>query len=646
MCGHPYADLSGGMSNDPLPFINSMLNQTLALGIPADQLVSGFPWYNCNFDCGRKDNTQGGVNCSKLRPKEFCPGANSSKPPYKFCFDNVTDVGYAQTLPLLAYAKAQGNPIEWDNEQATNYVKYFNESDEHYHAVWYDNPHSLAIKYKWAAEKGLRGIGIWTPSATLFDEDASRAMWAVVPTNTEAMQARSKAMKTDDKTQASSQLAQGRRNGTGSKCMNPQIATLLLLTSRGRVLKTDEFSGASRSAVVGGRLMLNGAPFFVNGIYTHDLNSSDWKILASSGFNTVLPYRNGNICSWCLPRSESYKVTASYLDSAADHNISVLLSLKDFYEASDNTGTAVPPGINAEEEWRSFVSAFQHHPAVLGYYLADEAKTKGLPAIARRNAAVRSMDPHHITFALLDGGIMSRAAKQDTTYHANVRNISTSLGSDAYPWRNSTLTSNLSSEVTRLRYNQAAWSGDDGRASINVAQLWNIAADKASCKKDHVSATCAYTEPPLAVKLAMSFLQPVLGTGGIIQYAYYYVFEGGNALHTASVPRRLSDLKTVGQALRSSMPIFHAKRCDERLKLLPSTHAGQNLLPSGVDNIFASLSELQSADSGGTQGKLALIVVNAQAINASVTANIEGYAKDLILLLGPWEVAIRNLKSE
>ena len=52
MCGHPYADISGGMSNDPLPFINSMLNQTLALGIPADQLVSGFPWFNCNFDCG------------------------------------------------------------------------------------------------------------------------------------------------------------------------------------------------------------------------------------------------------------------------------------------------------------------------------------------------------------------------------------------------------------------------------------------------------------------------------------------------------------------------------------------------------------------------------------------------------------------
>ena len=38
------------------------------------------------------------------------------------------------------------------------------------------------------------------------------------------------------------------------------------------------------------------------------------------------------------------------------------------------------------------VSTFQHHPALLGWYLADEAKTKGLAAIARRNAAVRSVD--------------------------------------------------------------------------------------------------------------------------------------------------------------------------------------------------------------------------------------------------------------
>ena len=196
MCGHPYADRNGGMSNDPLPFIDSILNSTLALGIPASKLVSAFPWYNCNFDCGQKGNPQGGANCAKLRPKEFCPGPNSSKPPYRFCFDNVTDVGYAQTLPLLNIGQSQGNDIEWDEKQVINYINYVNTSDQHYHQVWFDDPRSLALKYKWAAEKGLRGIGLWLPSATLFDENASRAMWGVVPTSAEANAFRVEALKT------------------------------------------------------------------------------------------------------------------------------------------------------------------------------------------------------------------------------------------------------------------------------------------------------------------------------------------------------------------------------------------------------------------------------------------------------------------
>lgn len=81
MCGKPYADLSGGMSNDPMPFIEQGWNVTLALGIPASKVVAAFPWYNCDYDCGEAGNPGGGVNCSGLRPKEFCPGANSSKPP-------------------------------------------------------------------------------------------------------------------------------------------------------------------------------------------------------------------------------------------------------------------------------------------------------------------------------------------------------------------------------------------------------------------------------------------------------------------------------------------------------------------------------------------------------------------------------------
>jgi spore germination protein YaaH len=191
MCGHPPNDRSGGMSNDPMPFIEQYLNVTLGLGIPASKIVVAFPWYNCDFDCGEAGNPAGGVNCSALKPKEFCPGANSSIPPYKFCWNNFTDLGYAQTLPMIGLGQRQGNTIQWDDHQIVNWINYYNESDKHYHQVWFDNPKSLELKYQWAAERGLRGVGMWTPSATLFDEDASRAMWAAVPTSAEAGAARS-----------------------------------------------------------------------------------------------------------------------------------------------------------------------------------------------------------------------------------------------------------------------------------------------------------------------------------------------------------------------------------------------------------------------------------------------------------------------
>ena len=87
---------------------------------------------------------------------------------------------------MIDTAQRQGNAVNWDAQQTVNYINYFNASDKHYHQIWYDNPRSLQLKYEWAASKGLRGIGMWTPSATLFDEDASKAMWAAVPTSSQA----------------------------------------------------------------------------------------------------------------------------------------------------------------------------------------------------------------------------------------------------------------------------------------------------------------------------------------------------------------------------------------------------------------------------------------------------------------------------
>ena len=108
------------------------------------------------------------------------------------------------------------------------------------------------------------------------------------------------------------------------------------------------------------------------------------------------------------------------MDNANARGIIVLLSLKDFYPDKAPTSTDV------EALWKATVAAFVHHPALLGWYLADEVKTAGLGEVSARYAAVAAADPNHITYTVLDGGIMQRAGADG----ANYRNLSSVLGHD------------------------------------------------------------------------------------------------------------------------------------------------------------------------------------------------------------------------
>ena len=66
---------------------------------------------SCDFNCGRAGNPYGGVNCSGLAPKEYCADGKT------FCFDNITTLGYAQTLPNIALGKAQGYTESYNGAQ-------------------------------------------------------------------------------------------------------------------------------------------------------------------------------------------------------------------------------------------------------------------------------------------------------------------------------------------------------------------------------------------------------------------------------------------------------------------------------------------------------------------------------------------------
>ena len=48
--------------------------------------------------------------------------------------------------------------------------------------MWYDDPQSLAIKYKVAADMGLGGVGFWTGNFLDYNNQSMvEAMWSIVP---------------------------------------------------------------------------------------------------------------------------------------------------------------------------------------------------------------------------------------------------------------------------------------------------------------------------------------------------------------------------------------------------------------------------------------------------------------------------------
>ena len=51
------------------------------------------------------------------------------------------------------------------------------------HQVWYDDPQSLALKYKLAVDNDLRGVGMWNADAVdlAIDPYGTMSMWGALP---------------------------------------------------------------------------------------------------------------------------------------------------------------------------------------------------------------------------------------------------------------------------------------------------------------------------------------------------------------------------------------------------------------------------------------------------------------------------------
>lgn len=296
---------------------------------------------------------------------------------------------------------------------------------------------------------------------------------------------------------------------------------------------TDTSTNTSRSRVVGGRLEVNGQQYFPLGVYVHSLSSDQWDHLARAGYNTVLTYTNGN--GKVLYNRSGFSTTMAFLDAAAARGIMVLLSLKDFYN------TTGKPDVDFDDLVVQTVQHFKGHPALLGWYLNDEYHVDMLPILRQRFQLVTRIDPGHISYSVENTG----------SAHVLKQYIGTSsmFGVDPYPWLNSTATTNLSAEADEITGLQAAFATNSSTTICTVAQAfsWKEASCNRCPKEPHECAKCHATFPPDPVLRAMSVLQGVLGSGGIMHYAFYAVGAVPEKEHL----RRLTVMANITRELRT-----------------------------------------------------------------------------------------------
>ena len=141
-----------------------------------------FPWFGCDFSC--RD-----ANCAAVIPSAsgdhpILPEDYKAADGYAWNLKDggcgasqYSGPGYAQVLELSANATA---PPLLDKQSMTKHMLWRNGSGD-MHDVWFDDPETLAPKYRATKAAGMRAIGMWTPDATRWNAMAAREMWGAIP---------------------------------------------------------------------------------------------------------------------------------------------------------------------------------------------------------------------------------------------------------------------------------------------------------------------------------------------------------------------------------------------------------------------------------------------------------------------------------
>ena len=282
------------------------------------------------------------------------------------------------------------------------------------------------------------------------------------------------------------------------------------------------------SIVPGGAWVVRGAKFFPRGLYllqASETTDAHLARIAGAGFNTVLCYAFGPAGDHAA-LSEAPQV---FLDRAGAHGLKVIYNLKDFDEALYSFPRSL--GKSGARLRAEIVTSLRGHPALLGWYVNDEAPLEREPDIRAAYDQVRALDPDHPCLQVVDvpGSI-------DGYYHSG-----DAFGLDPYPVPGRPLS--LVSEWADL-----GRQGTHGaKSEIMVAQI----SDTGNYAPPPNS-----SRPPTGVEVrCMNFLALISGSNGLLEYSYGDLGSRGHSgppgFDQAKFDREWPKVRDLGLELRA-----------------------------------------------------------------------------------------------
>ena len=266
------------------------------------------------------------------------------------------------------------------------------------------------------------------------------------------------------------------------------------------------------------RCIVDGKPFFPMGMYWGKVESDKLEKYAQGPFNCLMPYA---------------RATREHLDMCREKGLMVFINLKN---ETLNSAWARRRKITSQKEVDDFFEAeinkVKDHPALLAWYVNDEAPTTEIPERTHLYSLFRRLDPNHPTWAVLDR--LHDLREFIPTYDV--------LGMDPYPVAQKPLT-----HITEFMLGTQ-------KAIFNDRPLWNVPQTFSwAWYRKHLADRERFpTEQELK---NMNWQHIALGANGLISYCYHglwkYVKPDEFEAHWRSICNAAAEVKKMMSVLLS-----------------------------------------------------------------------------------------------